>query len=72
MFIDFREKGERNINRLPPLHTPSGDRTWNQGMRPDRDQTHKLLLQGTMLQPTEPPGQGKKTYFKLSVFRSDI
>ena len=49
MFIDFRERGrerERNINWLLPVHAPTGDRTCN------------LLVYGTPLQPTEPPGQG--------------
>ena len=45
MFIDLRER-ERNINWLPPVHTLT------------RDWTHNLLVYGTTLQPTEPPGQG--------------
>lgn len=36
---------ERNIDRLPPLLTPTGDRTCNP------------LVYGTMLQPPAPPGQ---------------
>ena len=43
----FREKDrERNLNWLPPTCTPTGDQTCN------------LLVYGTTLQPTEPPGQG--------------
>ena len=42
MFIDFRDRGrdrerERNIDRLPPIHVPIGDQTWNLGMCPDQE-----------------------------------
>ena len=58
MFIDFREREEereggerdrereREIHSLPPICSPTGDRT------------HKLLVYGTTLQPTESPSQG--------------
>ena len=47
MFIDFREtRRERNIDRWPPIRALT------------RDWTYKLLVHGTMSQPTEPPGQG--------------
>ena len=45
MLTDFRERGREGvgeetdrqtfIDRLPPTHTPTGDRTCNPGMRPD-------------------------------------
>ena len=58
MFIDFldileREKGrerqmqrerERNIDRLPPVHTPTRGATCNLGMRPDRGSNPQLLV----------------------------
>ena len=43
MFIDFRGKrmggweGERNIDQLPPIRTPTGDQTHNLGMCPDQE-----------------------------------
>ena len=49
MLIDFRERRrerareretlmwERNINGLPPVHTPTGDQTSNLGMCPDQE-----------------------------------
>ena len=50
IFIDFRERWkdrerhwcDRNIDRLPPIHTLTGNRT------------PKLLVHGMMLEPTEP------------------
>ena len=50
----------RNINELPPIHTPTRDQTRNLGMCPDGESNLQLfgVLCGTALQPTEPPGQG--------------
>ena len=39
-------RGERNIDRLPPAHTPTGDKPAT------------FLVYRTMLQPTQPPNQG--------------
>ena len=50
MFIDERERvggregAVRNIDQLLPIHAPT------------RDQTHNLLVYGTMLQLIEPQG----------------
>ena len=56
VFIDFREreKGEgreRSIDRLPSVCALTRNRTCN------------LLVYGTMLPPTEPPGQGWRVKF---------
>ena len=53
---------ERNIDQLPPVCTPTGDQTHNLGMCPDQGSDPQLLVHGMMLQPTEPPGQGKDQY----------
>ena len=42
MLIDFREKErkrerERNTDRLPLVHTPTGDKTCNTSLSPDRE-----------------------------------
>lgn len=50
MFTDFRERA-RNIHQLPAEHTLTGKRTRNP------------LLCGTMLQTTEPLGQGPVSFF---------
>ena len=66
MFIDLREReegGERD--RLPPISTLTGDWNYNLGVCPDQDQTHHLLVYGTTLQPTEPPGQGLNGIFSI-------
>ena len=60
MFIGFRERGRerernsnvRNVNQLPPACALT------------RDGTHNLLVVGTLLQPTEPPGQGSRHILK--------
>ena len=56
MFIDFldilerereRERDaerERNIDQLPPVHTPTRDATCNLGMHPDRGSNPQLLV----------------------------
>ena len=41
-------RGKRKINWLPLIHAPTGD------------QTHNFLAHRTILQPSEPPGQGCK------------
>ena len=59
MFIDSTEKeGERNIDWLPPVHTPAGGRIHNLV-----HWTHDLLVHGVTLQPTEPPGEGQSGVF---------
>ena len=45
--------GEREINWLPPIHVLT------------KDGTHNLLVYGMMLQPTEPPGQGRNIFLRL-------
>ena len=54
---------ESNTNWLPPSHTPTGDWTSNLGMvwAQTGNRTHNLAVYGTMLQLTEPPGQGRAT-----------
>ena len=77
MFIDFRErKGgvreregeremwERNIDQLPSVNALGRDQTCNLGMCLTRNWTHNLSVYGTMLQPTEPPGQGHTHSFR--------
>ena len=59
-------KQERNIDRLPLLHTPMGDGTRNLGMCPDQGSDPQDLVYRTVLQPTEPPSQGL-IYFLLVV-----
>ena len=54
MFIDERER-ERNIDWFPLYATLTGD--LNLVMGPDQESNSNLLMHGTMLQPTEPPGQ---------------
>ena len=55
MLIDFRERGrERNVD-VREKHWLVASHT-----HPDRESNpHNLSVCGTMLQPTEPPGQGK-------------
>ena len=62
MFIDLRERegrreGERqrDIDRLPPMCTSTGDRTHNV-CDLTRTRTHNLFVYGIMLQSTEPSG----------------
>ena len=67
MFTDFRERGwerERNADRLPPIHTPTGDCTRNLGMCPDqpsRRSEYKMLLQSA-----EPPSQAQIGIFNTT------
>ena len=73
MFIDLRERGrgregererEREWHRCekhrsePPMRAPTEDRPSNLGMCPDGESNPQSLVYGTMLQPTEPLGQG--------------
>ena len=58
-------RGEKNINVrekhhwLPPVHALARDRIRNLGTCSDRESNPQpLLVYGTMLQLTEPPGQG--------------
>ena len=72
MFLNFREKGRerkrgrerdidmRNIDWLPPIHVPTADGTCI------------LLVRGTTLQPTEPPGQGNEGVFSYVLFNLGI
>ena len=48
---------ERNIDWLPSIHAPTGARTHNPGMCPDRESNPQPLVHRTMLQPTEQPSQ---------------
>lgn len=54
MLILEERKGEieRNIEWLPPVRSLTGN------------QTHKFLVYGMMLQPSEPPGQAAKILFR--------
>ena len=61
MFIDLRERErerERIIHQLPPVCAPAGDPAPNLRMCSDWGLNPLRLVYGTMLQPTEPPGQG--------------
>lgn len=49
---------ERNIDLLPPEHSPIGDATWNLDMCPDPASNLQPLRAGMMLQPTEPHRPG--------------
>ena len=53
----------RKVDWLTPIYSLTRDKTHNLGMCPYWNQTHNLLVYGTMLQPTEPPGQGYKVPF---------
>ena len=82
MFFGFRERGregergkereieksmwERNINQLSHVCAPTGDGTCNLGTCPARDRTLNLLVYGTMLQSTEPPGQGSNIFLNAA------
>ena len=57
-FKEGRES-KRNNDQLPPLHIPAWDQTHTLGMPPDQESNLQPLVYGTMLQPTEPPGQDK-------------
>ena len=37
MFIDFKERRSEKEKHLPPIHTPTGDRTHNLGTCPNRE-----------------------------------
>ena len=56
-----RERGtsiwERNLNRLPLAHAPTGGRTCSLGMCPEQESNLQLLVYRTMLQPTKMPGR---------------
>ena len=73
MFIDFIEREtsmwERNIDQLLPVCAPSGHWTQILGMCPAWNLTCDLLVYGTMLQPTEPPGQGMN-HLVFVIFRN--
>ena len=49
---------DKNINGLLLTHALTGYWTCNLGMCPDRESNLRSYVHGTMLQPTEPPGQG--------------
>ena len=69
MFIDFRKREtERKRERETLISCFPTCVTWDQtchiGTCLTKDGTHDLLVYWTMLQPTEPPGQGSiKLYF---------
>lgn len=63
--LALRQKGRgSNINLLPTVCTPSGDRTHNPGMSPDWESKHNFSVYGRMLQTTEPhlPEHGNAIY----------
>ena len=75
MFIDFLERGRkkekywlRNIDRLPPVHTLTGEGARTLGMFLTRNPTGGLVVYGTMLQPIEPhlPGQSFHIFLAYS------
>ena len=64
MFIDFRERGrekETSIHCFP--HTLTRVPTPDRDMCPDRGRAANIEVYRTMLQPTEPPGQGCEGHF---------
>ena len=58
LFLILERGIERNINWLPSICAPTGDQTYNLGCALTGDQICNFLVYRTMLQPTEPPGQG--------------
>ena len=60
LILERERKGERerDINQLPPICAPTGDRTCNLSTCPDQGYNPQPLVCGLTLQPTEPPGQG--------------
>ena len=58
MFTDFREGGEGE-KQLPPIYTPTGDRTHNLGMHPDQgSEPTTFCCTGGPLQLTKPLSEG--------------
>ena len=54
-----RRNRMKSIDRLPPVHAPTGDWTCNLGYVPWMGiKLVTFLVYGMMLQPTEPPGPG--------------
>ena len=53
---------EKNIDWLPPTCISTGDQSATRTCSLMGNQTHNILVQGKMLQPTEPPGQGWKSH----------
>ena len=49
---------------IPPVCTITRDQTLKLGMFPDWDRTCNILMYKTMLQPTEPPGQGHCSFVR--------
>ena len=69
MFIDFRKRGrerESSIDVREKHQLVASRMLPDQGLNPaTQDQTHNLSVYGTVLQPTEPPGQGGSSIFKF-------
>lgn len=69
-FIAFRERetsmGERIFDLLSPLHIQTGGQTCNLGVYTARESNPQPFGHGTMLQPTEPPGQDSAPVFKMT------
>ena len=65
----LRERGtrmwERNVDWLPPICTPSGDRTCNLGICPEQGSSKPPLGAETMLQLTEPPTRASPVSFDI-------
>ena len=55
---------ERNINQLPPVHAPSRYQIHNLGMCPGQElNLQPSGVHRTMLQPTEPPKEGRNILY---------
>ena len=78
IFIDFRERGwgreteterktsmrEKSISSLPHMPQPMIQPATLDPRALTGDQVRKLLVPGTMLQPTEPPGRGHTGFIR--------
>ena len=80
MLTDSRKRGregeagretsmwERKINLLPLIHTSTGTEPETLAYALTRDQTHKLLAYGMMVQPSEPHWTG----FIIYIFNATL
>lgn len=62
-FFLERERGAREREEREKHLAPTGEGTCNLGMYPDQELTHNLWGYKTMLQPSEPLGQGGHMLF---------